>query len=125
MELSFAFGPEALPLGLLIAKLILTLTPGLLFASAPFIALLIGQPGLLIPLAVLAVTRLALLVSVATLVNAAAVPLSALIVLLLLLGSSLLFSEAALFVSLPLLSRAPLLLILLILLASQVCVAAL
>ena len=86
--MSFVFAPPALPLGIPEAKVILTLTPGLFFATAPFAALLIRQSALLIPPAVLVVARLTLLLTIATRVSAR--PLTPLTILL--LCSALLFS---------------------------------
>jgi hypothetical protein len=91
LQLSFALAPPALSFGVPAAELILTLTPGLFFASAPFVSLLVRQARLLIPTA-LVVARLPLLVTIATRVAAAlSFPLAPLIVLLL-LSSPLLFS---------------------------------
>jgi hypothetical protein len=121
LQLLFALKPPALLLGLPVAKLILTLAPGLFLALSPKVALLIRQTRLLTPLAILIVDRLALLSIIATLVHAVVLPapLACLTVLLGLLGSSLLFSYAALLIDLaPLLLRPPLILILLVLRAT-------
>jgi hypothetical protein len=100
LQLLFALKPPALLLGLPIAKLILTLAPGLFLTLSPKVPLLIRQTRLLTPLAILVVDRLALLSIVATLVHAVVLPapLARLTVLLGLLGSSLLFSYPTLLI---------------------------
>jgi hypothetical protein len=67
LQLSFMFAPPALLLGVPRAKLILTLTPGLFLAPAPFITLLIRQADLLVPLPILTIADLAILFAAATL----------------------------------------------------------
>jgi len=89
LQLPFPLAPPTLPVSVPAAKLILTFTPGLFLATAPFVTLLIRQTRLLIPTAL--VPRLPLLIPIPALI-AAARPLTRLIVLLLLLSSPLLFS---------------------------------
>jgi hypothetical protein len=117
LQLLFALTPKALAFGFLGSQVVLTLTPGLLLATAPFVALLIGQSRLLRPPALVIVAGLALRVTIAALIAVAlSFPLAALVVELLLLRSTLLFAEPALLVCLSaLLSQLTLLLLILLL----------
>jgi hypothetical protein len=87
LQLSLSLAPPLLQVSVPAAELILTFTPGLFLATAPFVALLIGQTGLLIPTALV----VPLLITIPALIDAA-LPLTRLIVLLLLLSAPLLFS---------------------------------
>jgi len=93
LQAAFALAEPAFPLSVPGAKLVLALTPRLFFTAAPFIALLIRQAGLLVPLPVLVIACPAFLLSAASLlVVALSFPQAPLLAQLLFLRSSLLFT---------------------------------
>ena len=115
LQAAFVLAQPALPLRVPEAKLVLAVTPRLFFTAPPFIALLIRQAGLLVPLPILVIAGPAFRLSVATLlVVALSFPLAPLLALLLFPGSTLLLAQPPLLFRLPaLLTQLTLLLLIL------------